>query len=113
MPRVKALEENIYSLGDSLNTDELAGQIQPEDKTSTEGFWKTFDSSKNPCRTQAEKEYSTTLKLKKDFEDLKELIDLASESQDEALADEIIPELNELEKGYQSQRISLCFRGIR
>lgn len=27
MPRVKALEENIYSLGDSLNTDELAGQI--------------------------------------------------------------------------------------
>ncbi|NLN55191.1 MAG: peptide chain release factor 2 [Clostridiales bacterium] len=114
MPRVKALEENIYSLGDSLNTDELAGQIQSlEDKTSTEGFWNDIDSSKKILAELKRKKgiLNDFLKLKKDFEDLKELIDLASESQDEALADEIIPELNELEKGYQSQRISLMLSG--
>ncbi len=114
MPRVKSLEENISSLGDSLNIEELAREIESlEAVTGEEGFWNDLDRSKKVLAELKRKKgiYTDFITLKKGFEDLKELIALASEAEDEALADEIIPELTELEKDYQIQRIAIMLSG--
>ncbi|MDD4124702.1 MAG: peptide chain release factor 2 [Eubacteriales bacterium] len=114
MPRVKALEENIASLGDSLKTDELKNEIDNlENSTAVEGFWNDAENSKKILTDLKRKKgiYTNYTILKKAFDDLKELVALAAEADDEELAEEIIPELTELEKTYEAQRISIMLSG--
>lgn len=114
MPRVKTLEENISSLGDSIKIDELKIDIDKlEAATAAEGFWNDSENSKKVLAELKRKKgfYTDYTELKKSFDDLKELIVLASEADDEELADEIIPELTRLEKVYEKQRISIMLSG--
>ncbi len=114
MPRVKALEENIASLGDSINVEKLGCDIaELENATAAEGFWNDADNSRKVLAELKSKKgmYTDFMSIKKAFDDLRELIDLAVDADDEDLAEEIIPELTELEKRYDKQRIAVMLSG--
>ncbi len=114
MPRIKALDESISSLGDSLKINELKREIDElEVATAAEGFWNDAENSKKILTDLKRKKgvSNAYAGLKKAFDDLKELIALATEADDEELAEEIIPELTELEKTYAEQRIAVMLSG--
>ena len=114
MPRVKALEENILALGDSIHADKLAEDIAAlESATAEAGFWNDAENSRKVLTELKRKKgtYTEYTDLKKAFYDLREMIDLAVDADDEELAEEIIPELTELEKRYDAQRIAVMLSG--
>ncbi len=114
MPRIKALEENISSLGSSINADKLGEDIAAlESATAEAGFWNDTENSRKVLAELKRKKstYTEYCDLKKAFSDLREMIDLALDADDEELADELIPELTELEKRYDAQRIAVMLSG--
>ncbi len=114
MPRIKALEDNIASLGDSIKIDKLGEDIASlEAATAEAGFWNDAENSRKVLSELKRKKatYTEYCDLKKAFSDLREMIDLALEADDEELADELIPELTELEKQYDAQRIAVMLSG--
>ena len=114
MPRVKELEDNILSLGDSIKADKLGEDIAAlEAATAESGFWNDAENSRKVLAELKRKKgtYTEYTELKKAFYDLREMIELAVEADDEELADEIIPELTELEKRYDAQRIAVMLSG--
>lgn len=114
MPRIRALEENIAKLGDSLKIDILEKEITSlENATAGEGFWNDPVKSKKVLTELKRKKgyYNTYYELKKALGDLVELLHLAAEAEDEELADEMIPELTKLEKEYANARIAIMLTG--
>lgn len=114
LPRVKALDEEIRSLGESIRVEQLVKDIAGlEEQTSAEGFWSNSEKSKSVLTELKRKKslYTGYADLRKAFDDLRELMMLAAEAEDEELADEIIPELTELEKRYEARRIEVMLSG--
>ena len=114
MPRVKELEENILALGDSIKIEKLGEDIASlESATAEAGFWNDAENSRKVLTELKRKKgtYTEYTELKKAFYDLREMIELAVDADDEELADEIIPELTELEKKYDAQRIAVMLSG--
>ncbi len=114
MPDIKELKRNIDDLGVSLKLDTLKERIDElNDKVNSVGFWDDPIGAKPILKelTSKKNTFDKYMKLRKGFDDLYDLIILATEEDDESLVDEILSELIFLKADYESQKISVLLSG--
>ncbi|MDL2287227.1 peptide chain release factor 2 [Eubacteriales bacterium OttesenSCG-928-G02] len=108
------LGKDIFSLKEALEIEHLKNEVDGlEAQTSVEGFWNDNENSQKVLKLLKQKKsvYENFISLNKSFNDLKSVIELAEDENDEDIATEIITELEEIEKFYNEQRISIMLSG--
>lgn len=112
--RLKELQENIESLGKSLDVDTLSEIVaQLEEQTQAADFWSDPQASQqvlSKMKVHKDK-LDGYLKLKNEFESVCELLELAIEADDESLTDEILTDIRKVEEIYGEQKIALLLSG--
>jgi len=114
MPDIKELKTNIDDLGVSLNLDPLKTRIDElNDKVNSMGFWDDPAAARPILKelTSKKNTYDSYMKLKKGFDNLFDLIDLAISEDDESLGDEILSEFTQLKAEYERQKIEVLLSG--
>ncbi len=108
------LKNNIAELGVSLNIESLKEKVNIlEQKVQAEGFWDDpQESQKTLVELKNEKDtldnYNALQNL---FNDTCEMLELAAEEDDEALADDILNDIRKIEKSYEDQRTQILLSG--
>ena len=112
--RLKEMQENIDSLGKSLDVDSLKTIVADlEEQTQAPDFWADPQSSQQILsKMKAHKDkLDGYLNLKHEFESVSELLELAIEADDESLTDEILADIRKVEDLYNEQKIALLLSG--
>ena len=108
------LRDGIHDLGDSLKVDSLKAEVEVlENKTAEPGFWDKPEQSQVVLKQLKQKKGALEryISLKKSFDDIETLIEIALEDDDESLVDEIIADLNAVKKEYERQKIDILLSG--
>lgn len=108
------LKDKISELGVSLDINSLKEKVDVlEAKVQSEGFWDDpQESQRTLVELKAEKDRLENFKnLEKLYNDTCEMLELAAEEDDEALADDILNDIRKIEKDYEEQKTQILLSG--
>ncbi|HPP85228.1 MAG TPA: PCRF domain-containing protein, partial [Bacillota bacterium] len=111
---VRELKKGIEELAQSIKVEELKEEVASlEEQVNQPGFWSDTQKSQAVLKNLKAKKRTLDnyLKLKKDFDDISSLIELALADEDGSMAGEIISELNSIKNEYEKQRIEILLSG--
>ncbi len=112
--RLKEMQENLDSLGVSLDVENLTSIVSDlEAQTQAPDFWSDPAASQqllSKMKVHKDK-LDGFLNLKNEFESVCELLELAIEADDESLTDEILADIKKVEGLYDEQKIALLLSG--
>lgn len=108
------LKDGIHDLGDSIGYEGLKKEVEElENKTAEAGFWDKPEESQHILKQLKHKK--STLEhytaLKRDYDDIETLIDIAIEDDDESVVDEVMSDLEKVRKEYERQKIEILLSG--
>ena len=108
------LKDGIRDLGDSIGYEDLKKEVEElENKTAEAGFWEKPEESQHVLKQLKHKkstlEHYTT--LKRDYDDIETLIDIAIEDDDESVVEEVMSDLEKVRKEYERQKIEILLSG--
>ncbi len=111
--KLNGLITDTKELKSALNVDELAERAAELEKTTcAEGFWDRDDTQSVLTELKNAKDVVDKYNdLESGVESLAEMIEMAIEADDESFTDEILTELNRLQKSYDEQRIRALLSG--
>lgn len=112
--RLSELKPELEQLGKALDIEGMQKELeQLEVKTNDAAFWEDVAASQPVLQRQ--KQLSARLDsfkgLQSKFEDVEVLLELAQESEDMSVHDEIVSEIDSIEKSVQSQKLSTLLSG--
>ncbi|MBQ9941311.1 MAG: peptide chain release factor 2 [Clostridia bacterium] len=108
------LSDKIDELGVSLDIENLKLKIEElESAVQSEGFW---DDPQNSQKTLVElkiqkDKYESFINLKTLYNDTCELLQLASEDDDESMTEDILSDIKLIKKSYEDQRTQILLSG--
>jgi len=108
------LGQQISDLGVSINIDTLGSDVESlETKTGLDDFWNDYELSQVVLKELKYKKstFEHYNKLKRDFDSLYSLVELALEMDDESVIDEISEEAKALSAEYEQQKIDVLLSG--
>lgn len=108
------LREGIKDLGESIGVETLGKEVEAlETKTMEPGFWDKPAESQSVLKQLKHKKSTLEhyIALKKSFDDIETLIDIAIEEDDESLVDEVLGDLNAVRAEYEKQKIEILLSG--
>ena len=108
------LREGIKDLGESIGVETLGKEVEElETKTMEPGFWDKPAESQSVLKQLKHKKITLEhyIALKKSFDDIETLIDIAIEEDDESLVDEVLGDLNAVRTEYEKQKIEILLSG--
>ena len=111
---IDKLKKDISHLGDVLNIIVLEKEIKElQEKSEQPGFWDNPTESQSVLKTLKYKKNTLDnyIELKKNIESIIELTDLALDGDDASLAEEILAELDKIQKEYEKQKIEVLLNG--
>jgi len=111
---VRELKKGIEELAQSIKVEELKEEVASlEEQVNQPCFWSDTQKSQAVLKNLKAKKRTLDnyLKLKKDFDDISSLIELALADEDGSMAGEIISELNSIKNEYEKQRIEILLSG--
>lgn len=111
---LRELKKGIEEISQSIKVDELKAEVDSlEKQVNQPNFWSDPQKSQSVMRVLKGKKRTLDnyLTLKKNFEDVNLLIEMAVAEDDESMADDIISELNSVKKEYEKQRIEILLSG--
>lgn len=108
------LKDGIHDLGDSIGYEDLKKEVEElENKTAEAGFWDKPEESQHVLKQLKHKK--STLEhytaLKRDYDDVETLIDIAIEDDDESVVEEVISDLEKVRREYERQKIEILLSG--
>ncbi len=111
--QLNQLSSDTNELKEALNVEELTAKAKElEEITCVEGFWNRDDTQAVMTELKNAKDvvdgYNS---LESGIENLKDMIEMAIEEDDESFTEEILAELEELNKSYENQRIMALLSG--
>ncbi len=111
--KISSLFSDVKELKEALGIEKLTEKAKElEDVTCEGNFWTRDDAQKVMSNLNSAK--ATVAKyneLAESLEALKELVDMAIEEDTSSFTDEVITELNRIEKSYETQRIEALLSG--
>ncbi len=111
---LKELQKGIDQLGLSINYETLRTEVDAlEAKVSGQGFWDDRNEAQAVLRLLKSKKrvLDAFLKLKRDYDDLETLVDLAIEADDEDSVEEIVQSVTDITAEYERQKIEVLLSG--
>ena len=108
------LKAGIDDLGDSIGFESLKTEVADlENKTGEPGFWDKPEESQHILKQLKHKKSTLEhyLTLKRDYDDVETLIDIAIEDDDESVVEEVISDLDNVKKEYERQKIEILLSG--
>ncbi|MBO4278098.1 MAG: peptide chain release factor 2 [Clostridia bacterium] len=108
------LKDGIHDLGDSIGYEGLKKEVEDlENKTAEAGFWDKPEESQHILKQLKHKK--STLEhytaLKRDYDDIETLIDIAIEDDDESVVEEVMSDLEKVRREYERQKIEILLSG--
>ena len=108
------LRDGIHDLGDSIGFESLRSEVEElENKTAEAGFWDKPEESQHVLKQLKHKKSTLEhyITLKRDYDDLETLIEIAIEEDDESVVDEVTGDLEKVKKEYERQKIEILLSG--
>ncbi len=108
------LSDGIKDLGASIGFETLKTEVEElENKTAEAGFWDKPEQSQAVLKQLKHKKGTLEryIALKRSFDDVETLIDIAIEEDDESVVDEVLGDLEAVRKEYERQRIEILLSG--
>ncbi|MBQ9848042.1 MAG: peptide chain release factor 2 [Clostridia bacterium] len=106
--------DGIKDLGDSIGFESLKTEVEElENKTAEAGFWDKPQESQVVLKQLKFKKGTLEryIALKRSFDDVETLIDIAIEEDDESIVDEVLADLEAVNKEYERQKIEILLSG--
>ena len=106
--------DGIKDLGDSIGFESLKTEVEElENKTAEAGFWDKPQESQVVLKQLKFKKGTLEryIALKRNFDDVETLIDIAIEEDDESIVDEVLADLEAVNKEYERQKIEILLSG--
>jgi len=111
---LRELKQGIEELAQSIKAEELEVEVASlEQEVNHPDFWSQPDKAQLLLKrlNQRKRTLDKYKNLKKDFEDVVSLVEMAISDADESVADEIITELNSVKSEYEQQRTDVLLSG--
>ena len=108
------LKDGIHDLGDSIGYEGLKKEVEElENKTAEAGFWDKPEESQHILKQLKHKKSTLEhyTQLRRDYDDIETLIDIAIEDDDESVVEEVMADLEKVRKEYERQKIEILLSG--
>lgn len=108
------LSDGIKDLGDSIGFESLKTEVEElENKTAEAGFWDKPQESQAVLKQLKFKKGTLEhyIALKRSFDDVETLIEIAIEEDDESIVAEVLADLESVKKEYERQKIEILLSG--
>ncbi|MBR2901099.1 MAG: peptide chain release factor 2 [Clostridia bacterium] len=106
--------DGIKDLGVSIGFETLKTEVEElENKTAEAGFWDKPEQSQAVLKQLKHKKGTLEryIALKRSFDDVETLIDIAIDEDDESIVDEVLADLEAVKKEYERQKIEILLSG--
>ncbi|MBR6754327.1 MAG: peptide chain release factor 2 [Clostridia bacterium] len=106
--------DGIKDLGVSIGFETLKTEVEElENKTAEAGFWDKPEQSQAVLQQLKHKKGTLEryIALKRSFDDVETLIDIAIDEDDESIVDEVLADLEAVKKEYERQKIEILLSG--
>lgn len=111
---LRELKKGIEELAQSIKLDELRIEVASlEEQVNATDFWSDTQNAQMVLKHLKNKKHTLDnyLELKKSFDDVCMLTEMAIDDEEESMVDEIIAELNAVIKNYEQQKIEILLSG--
>ncbi|HHT65766.1 MAG: peptide chain release factor 2 [Caldicoprobacterales bacterium] len=112
--RLQSIQETLITIGDSLDLPGLKQRIEElEDQMNAPDFWNDLERSQkvNQEVKQLKNKVETWQKSQAKLEDTKVLIELGQEMEDASVVQEVLADVDQLEKDVERMRLAALLKG--